>query len=158
MKTLGYINKNEDKLKGVFFGQAIGDALGLGTEFMTKAEIRRHYPHGLNDYSQIIQDYHRSRWEKGSWTDDTDMMLCIAESIVKNKEVNLADIAQNFKQWFLQNPMGIGRHTYKLLCTGLEHVGQEKRIERCGHAHFYSRIAERGCRETCCCHLPAHSC
>lgn len=29
MKTLGYVNKNEDKLKGVFFGQPIGDTLGL---------------------------------------------------------------------------------------------------------------------------------
>lgn len=109
---------NEDKLKGVFFGQAIGDALGLGTEFMTQTEVRKYYPHGLNDYSQIIQDYHRSRWEKGSWTDDTDMMLCIAESIVKNKGVNLPDIAKNFKQWFMQHPMGIGRHTYKVLCLG----------------------------------------
>lgn len=109
---------NEDKLKGVFFGQAIGDALGLGTEFMTQTEVRKYYPHGLNDYSQIIQDYHRSRWEKGSWTDDTDMMLCIAESIVKNKGVNLPDIAKNFKLWFMQHPMGIGRHTYKVLCLG----------------------------------------
>ena len=109
---------NEDKLKGAFFGQAIGDALGLGTEFMTKAEVSKHYPDGLNDYAQIVQDYHRSRWEKGSWTDDTDMMLCIAESIVKNKGVDLPDMAQNFKQWFLQNPMGIGRHTYKVLCLG----------------------------------------
>ena len=109
---------NEDKLKGVFFGQAIGDALGLGTEFMPQTEVRKYYPHGLNDYSQIIQDYHRSRWEKGSWTDDTDMMLCIAESIVKNKGVNLPDIAKNFKLWFMQHPMGIGRHTYKVLCLG----------------------------------------
>lgn len=109
---------NEDKLKGAFFGQAIGDALGLGTEFMTKAEVSKHYPDGLNDYAQIVQDYHRLRWEKGSWTDDTDMMLCIAESIVKNKGVDLPDMAQNFKQWFLQHPMGIGRHTYKVLCLG----------------------------------------
>lgn len=109
---------NEDKLKGVFFGQAIGDALGLGTEFMPQTEVRKYYPHGLNDYSQIIQDYHRSRWKKGSWTDDTDMMLCIAESIVKNKGVNLPDIAKNFKQWFMQHPIGIGRHTYKVLCLG----------------------------------------
>lgn len=46
------------------------------------------------------------------------MMLCIAESIVKNKRVDLPDMAQNFKQWFLQHPMGIGRHTYKVLCLG----------------------------------------
>lgn len=84
---------NEDKLKGVFFGQAIGDALGLGTKFMTQAEVHKYYPNGLNDYSQIIQDYHRSRWEKGSWTDDTDMLLCIAKSIVENR--NESDRCRN---------------------------------------------------------------
>ena len=29
-----------DIIKGVFFGQAIGDALGLGTEFLTVEQIK----------------------------------------------------------------------------------------------------------------------
>ena len=73
-----------DKIRGVIFGQAIGDALGLGTEYMTKKEVNRYYPNGLAYYDQIIQDYHRKRWAKRAWTDETDMMLCLAYAIIKD--------------------------------------------------------------------------
>lgn len=108
-------NMVNDKIRGVIFGQAIGDALGLGTEFMTKKEVNRYYPNGLTDYDQIIQDYHRKRWIKGAWTDDTDMMLCIANAIIKDKEIRLSTIAQNFKDWFNGEPLGIGSNTFKVL-------------------------------------------
>lgn len=104
-----------DKIKGVIFGQAVGDALGLGTEFMTKQEVNRFYPNGLTDYVQIIQDYHRKRWMKGDWTDDTEMMLCIANAIIEDKDIKLSTIAQNFKDWFNGNPLGIGSNTFKVL-------------------------------------------
>lgn len=39
-----------DKVKGVLYGQAIGDALGLGTEFMNDAEMAKCYPHGLRHF------------------------------------------------------------------------------------------------------------
>lgn len=104
-----------DKIKGVLFGQAIGDALGLGTEFLTKGEVNRYYPNGLTDFDQIIQDYHRKRWIKGSWTDDTDMMLCIANAIIKDREIKLSTVARNFKDWFNGEPLGIGSHTSKVL-------------------------------------------
>ena len=108
---------NKDRFYGTLYGQAIGDALGLGTEFMTRQEVGKYYPTGLKQYDQIIQDAHRSRWEKGDWTDDTDMMLCIANALADNEgKVDLIKIAKNFKAWFNGTPMGIGRHTYNVLC------------------------------------------
>ena len=79
------IDQEIDLLKGTIYGQAIGDALGLGTEFMTDEDMAWKYPNGITHYSDIFQDRHRKRWKIGDWTDDTDMMLCIANAVVKNK-------------------------------------------------------------------------
>ncbi|MEI6444707.1 MAG: ADP-ribosylglycohydrolase family protein [Nostocales cyanobacterium ELA583] len=80
-----------DKIRGVIFGQAIGDALGFGTEFLSRSEVKFTYPDGLTDYSQIryfskitnqfeqVDDW---RWQPGDWTDDTDQMLCIFDSLL----------------------------------------------------------------------------
>ena len=51
-----------DKIKGTIYGQAIGDALGLGTEFMDDFDMAWKYPNGLTHYSEIYQDRHRRRW------------------------------------------------------------------------------------------------
>lgn len=105
----------KDRIKGCIYGQAIGDALGLGTEFMSQAEVKKYYPNRLEHYDQIIQDAHRKRWKQGSWTDDTDMMICIAKAR-QNNQFNLNKIAHNFKDWFNGTPLGIGRHTFNVLC------------------------------------------
>ena len=105
----------KDKMYGCLYGQAIGDALGLGSEFMNKDEVCKTYPNGLCKYDQIIQDAHRRRWPIGAWTDDTDMMLCIL-SAFENGKFNIHKAAQNFKDWFNGKPTGIGAHTFKVLC------------------------------------------
>ena len=107
-----------DRIKGTIYGQAIGDALGLGTEGMTDEDMAWKYPNGITHYSDIFQDRHRKRWKIGDWTDDTDMMLCIASAVIKDKGVNLTSIAQNFKNWADGEPMGIGETTYKVLSFG----------------------------------------
>ncbi len=111
------IHHTRDKILGCLYGQAIGDALGLGSEFMNKDEVSKNYPAGLSRYDQIVQDAHRRRWEKGAWTDDTDMMLCILSAFADGK-FNVQKVAQNFKDWADGEPMGIGAHTFKVLAMG----------------------------------------
>lgn len=111
-------NSIYDFFKGVIYGQAIGDALGLGTESMDIDEMALKYPIGLRYYNQIFQDDHRKRWKIGDWTDDTDMMLCIADAVIEDKGVNFMNIAKHFKAWVKGTPMGIGENTYKVLMMG----------------------------------------
>ena len=108
----------KERFLGTIFGQAVGDALGLSTEFMSKQEVDRFYPNGIGDYSQIVQDDHRRRWQRGDWTDDTDMMLCILDSFVACQKVDILDIARRFKEWMMNGGMGIGRHTYNVMALG----------------------------------------
>lgn len=35
------------KMFGCLYGQAIGDALGLGSEFLSKDDVEKYYPNGL---------------------------------------------------------------------------------------------------------------
>lgn len=108
----------KERFLGTIFGQAVGDALGLSTEFMSKQEVDRFYPNGIEDYSQIVQDDHRRRWQRGDWTDDTDMMLCILDSFMACQKVDFLDIARRFKEWMMNGGMGIGRHTYNVMALG----------------------------------------
>ena len=108
----------KERFLGTIFGQAVGDALGLSTEFMSKQEVDRFYPNGIEDYSQIVQDDHRRRWQRGDWTDDTDMMLCILDSFMACQKVDVLDIARRFKEWMMNGGMGIGRHTYNVMALG----------------------------------------
>ncbi len=39
------------------------------------------------EYSQKIGDMHRSRWKEGDWTDDSDQMILIMESLLEHKKV-----------------------------------------------------------------------
>jgi len=118
-----------DIIKGVFYGQAIGDALGLGTEFLSKTEISEYYPQGFTDYSQIVQDKHRSRWKIGDWTDDTDQFLCVCNSILKSNKVDELLFADELYKWFKDAPMGIGQTVYKVVSlpqfTLYPHKGSE---------------------------------
>ncbi len=99
----------QDRVRGVIFGQAVGDALGLGTEFLTKRRVKTWYPTGLTDYAQIVIDSHREKWQPGEWTDDTDQMLCILDSVLENDGIDSFDIAKRFHSWAFSGGRGLGQ-------------------------------------------------
>jgi ADP-ribosylglycohydrolase len=105
----------EDRFKGVLFGQAVGDALGLGTEFMSRAQVRDKYSDGLSAYDQIIRDAHRKRWKRGDWTDDTEQMTLIVDSLLEKREIDVCDIARRFAHWEGQGGLGVGDTVYAVL-------------------------------------------
>ena len=102
------IEEIKDRIAGCFWGQAIGDALGLGTEFMSRVEVLHNYPEGLLEYSQFGEEF-------GIWTDDTDMMLCVARAIIADKDIKPNTIAHNFKEWYKSSPVDIGGTTARIL-------------------------------------------
>lgn len=106
----------EERVFGALFGQAVGDALGLGTEFMSRNDVARHYPEGLVRYEQIIQDAHRRRWKRGAWTDDTEQMTMILDSLLEKGVVDARDIGRRISNWvFHAHGEGVGMTVYAVL-------------------------------------------
>ncbi|MDR2106129.1 MAG: ADP-ribosylglycohydrolase family protein [Coriobacteriales bacterium] len=71
-------------------GLAIGDALGVPIEFSLS---KRADPiSGMNGYGTF-------NMPPGTWSDDTSMALCLADSIAQIGEIDYADIMRRFSAW-----------------------------------------------------------
>lgn len=97
----------KDKIYGFIFGMAIGDALGLGTKFMTCQEIRHRYPNGLTKYEDIISDAFRCQWQKGEWTNNVELILRFIDTIYEEGELSANSMARTLKEWYNENPYDI---------------------------------------------------
>ncbi|MDP9373269.1 MAG: ADP-ribosylglycohydrolase family protein [Chloroflexota bacterium] len=95
-----------ERFVGCLVGLATGDALGAPLEFMARDAIAA--AHGE------VREFIGGGWlnvDPGEWTDDTQMALAIAESIVSCRRVDPADIARRFVAWLHTGPKDIGNIT-----------------------------------------------
>ncbi len=97
----------KEKIRGALFGAAIGDALGVGTEFMTKSEVQTYYPEGLRHFDQIIRDAHRSQWQRGEWTNDVELLLLLIDSVIECNGIDHLHYAKKMKEWFDTDPTDV---------------------------------------------------
>lgn len=119
-----------DKIKGLVMCTALGDAMGMGFETLSKEEIRFLYRDTSllpfnPDVIDIVPKYHElpivlspdtdaeivklynlqkksakiiSNFKKHDWTDDTDQLICIMQSIVKKLHTDYKSIDSIFSQ------------------------------------------------------------
>ncbi len=103
------IELRPSRFAGCLLGLAIGDALGMPVEGMRATSIRKRFGR--------VRDFLDAPWRMlraGQWTDDTQMMLCHARSIVDRKGVDPEDTARKFLSWFTSGDWrGIGSSTYE---------------------------------------------
>lgn len=81
-----------DKVRGLVFGAALADAVGLATEFLTKQETEFYYGGPSNSSERFlpesfIRDRHRRAFVPFDWTDDTDQLVRIEISSPKGPGV-----------------------------------------------------------------------
>ncbi|MCO6174653.1 ADP-ribosylglycohydrolase family protein [Flavobacterium sp. NRK F10] len=81
----------KDKLYGALFGLAIGDALGVPVEFKSR-EFLKKYP------VQDMQENGSHGQPKGTWSDDSSLAFCLAESLCEGFDID--KIALLFLQWY----------------------------------------------------------
>jgi len=74
----------QDRIKGIFLGTLIGDALGMPVETFQPEKI-------IEVYGGRITDYHkpdRHKWfngeESGTYTDDTQLTIAVAKGMIEN--------------------------------------------------------------------------
>jgi len=73
-----------DRVRGLIYGCALGDAVGLATEFLSRRQVQDFY--GNNTLlcpqpARVYPDTHRIMWQAGDWTDDTDQMIVVLKSL-----------------------------------------------------------------------------
>jgi ADP-ribosyl-[dinitrogen reductase] hydrolase len=63
----------------------------------------------------LVREMTDSRLPAGSFTDDTEMALALAESLEAHRRFDPGDVAQRFIAWARTNPPDIGIHTGQVL-------------------------------------------
>jgi len=95
-----------DAATGVLLGLACGDALGRPVEFRSAEWIADQ--HGT--VTEMLGDGTHGQ-PAGTVTDDTDLALCIARSLVETQAFDGHDIADRFRGWYESDPFDIGLMT-----------------------------------------------
>lgn len=104
------------RAQGCLLGQLIGDSLGSLVEFQTPEEIKKLYPQGVRDLAD------GGTWDTlaGQPTDDSELALMLANSLVAQGKYDRITVLEAYKFWARSEPFDCGRTTGLALLHGIQ--------------------------------------
>ena len=108
-----------DRLRGIAVGAAVGDAMGMPLEFQPPRPA-------FNLLTEMID----GAIPAGSFTDDTEMALALAESLQFVNPLDGHDLAGRFTAWYQCNPPDVGVNTSRVLRLITQGVSWEEAAQK----------------------------
>lgn len=104
-----------NRIKDALIGFAVGDALGVPVEFTDRSRLMdQNITTMLGNMSHNV--------EKGTWSDDTSMVIATMDSMINKKTIDYEDIMNNFILWIKEGKytpdnkaFGVGKITIQAL-------------------------------------------
>ncbi|MFE5678359.1 ADP-ribosylglycohydrolase family protein [Streptomyces erythrochromogenes] len=97
-----------DRAVGAVLGSAAGDALGAPYEFGPAGQLT----------ARGAEMRGGGGWDPGEATDDTQMAVLVAESLLERDGLELPDVFGRFQRWAAGQPKDIGLQTQDVLTNG----------------------------------------
>jgi ADP-ribosyl-[dinitrogen reductase] hydrolase len=119
------------RAQGCLLGQFAGDALGSLVEFQGPDRIRSQYPDG----PRLLEDGGSWNTIAGQPTDDSELALALARSIVRQNEYSEEAAATAYAQWYDSHPFDIGSTTMAALSRASQAMHQGKPVAVAAWTH-----------------------
>ena len=104
-----------DRYRGALLGLAAGDALGTTLEFRQ--------PGGFEPLTDIVGGG-PFNLKPGEWTDDTSMALCLAESLVTQKEFDPIHQLETYVRWWRDGHLSVKGRCFDIGITTSAALGR----------------------------------
>jgi len=90
-----------DRAMGALCGLGIGDALGAPFEFIPASDTLEPSHFDLHTM-EFHSEFNKFHLERGQWTDDTSMGLCMADSLIMRRSMDGSDMRMRFWCWWFR--------------------------------------------------------
>lgn len=111
---------SKDKIRGIFYGLALGDALGAPHEF--KCNRKTIYT-GKLEHPAFYKNQYGHHWtlEIGAVTDDTEMTMVLLNHIITTNSYDRETMIKEYMDWANSGTKCLGKNT-KMLFKGIKQV------------------------------------